>query len=144
MAPEEIWGEQEIIDGYGERFAASYVEPTPDFRGGLVRMNEKHQLFETEAEFYAASRPASMQEMIEEKVREVYGLMALAKVLHIEDFRGVAGEKQLVEWKSDASLTVSLMGLLGVSERIENEIDGVRASRVAPKPKKRSKLPKAA
>jgi hypothetical protein len=98
----------------GEGMLAAWSPNDPLDKAGVVLINIDHPVLAAEIERWQSQFADHLAEEIGKDVVQVYGEMAVAKVAHSEHLKGIipaeAVDKDL---RSDAALTMSLLGLIG-------------------------------
>jgi hypothetical protein len=111
---------------------AAWHPNDPFFREGAVLLNVEHPVLEEEIEHWQSQYPDHYADDIRQEVIDAYGQIAVAKVAHSEHLKGVLPSRRVEdELRSDAALTMSLLGLIGEEAVIAPRIGGKYKRRTA-------------
>jgi hypothetical protein len=114
-------GAADVPDG----FIAAWQPRDPQYPEGVVLINVEHQVLRSVIEYWQSKYADHHADSIEADVIAVYGQIAVSKVAHSEHLKGILPadviEKDL---RSDAALTMSLLGLMAEDHLISTRIGG--------------------
>jgi hypothetical protein len=97
-----------------------------EFPEGVVLINQDHVVLQNEIKRYQADYPESHEEEIKETVLNVYGEQAVAKIAHSEHLTGALTRPVVEdELRSEAALTMALLGLMGEERLINDRLSGL-------------------
>jgi hypothetical protein len=104
---------------------AAWAAYDPILKEGAVLLNVEHPVIQTEIEYWQSQYPDHYAEPIAREVTDIYGEIAVAKVAHSEHLKGLLPSKMVDdELRSDAALTMALLGLVGEEAVIAPRIGG--------------------
>jgi hypothetical protein len=104
---------------------AAWQPNHPEYPEGCILINVEHPVLRTEIEYWQAQYPEHYSEEIEREVVAVYGEVAVAKVAHSEHLKGIVPSKIVEdEFRSEAALTMALLGLIGEEAIIAPRVGG--------------------
>jgi hypothetical protein len=111
---------------------AAWQPNDPDHPEGVVLINRDHPVVREEVEHWQGQFADHHAEEIEKDVVSVYGELAVAKIAHSEYMKSIL-PAQVVEddFRSEAALTMALLGLIGEEAVIAPRIGGKYAKRKA-------------
>jgi hypothetical protein len=90
-----------------------------------VLLNVEHPVLTAEIEYWQAQYPDHFADDIREDVIDTYGQIAVAKVAHSEHLKGEIPSSVVErELRSEAALTMALLGLIGEEAVIAPRIGG--------------------
>jgi hypothetical protein len=93
---------------------AAWQPHDPDHPEGVVLLNVEHPVLVEQVEFFQAQYPDHYADEIAESVIAAYGEIAVAKIAHSEHLKGMHPTYVIEnDFRSDAALTMSLLGLIG-------------------------------
>lgn len=108
-----------------EGMLASWMPNHPEHLEGAVLIKVDHPVLKDEIEHWQAQYPDHLADQIATEVVAVYGEMAVAKVAHSEYMKSVMPSSRVEnELRSDAALTMALLGLIGEEAVIAPRIGG--------------------
>jgi hypothetical protein len=112
-------------DELAEGMLASWMPNHPDHPEGAVLIKVDHPVLEAEIEHWQAQYPDHLADKISDEVVAVYGEIAVAKVAHSEYLKSVLPSSTVEnDLRSDAALTMALLGLIGEEAVIAPRIGG--------------------
>jgi hypothetical protein len=92
---------------------AAYTRPNKDKPAGLVLIYGEHPVLRHIVETYQAQYALHLADDVRKVIEEVYGQVAVAKVAHSEEMRGLVDRAVIDEQlRSPAALTMALLGLM--------------------------------
>jgi hypothetical protein len=104
---------------------AAWQPNHPDYPEGCVLINVDHPVLRAEVEYWQAQYPDHLAEEVGQEVVDVYGEVAVAKVAHSEHLKGIVPSKKVDEqFRSEAALTMALLGLIGEEAIIAPRVGG--------------------
>ena len=108
-----------------EGMLATWMPNHPDHPEGAVLIKVDHPVLKEEIEHWQAQYPDHLADQIAEEVIAVYGEIAVAKVAHSEYMKSVMPSSKVEhELRSDAALTMALLGLIGEEAVIAPRVGG--------------------
>jgi hypothetical protein len=108
-----------------EGMLATWMPNHPDHPEGAVLIKVDHPVLKEEIEHWQAQYPDHLADQIAEEVIAVYGEIAVAKVAHSEYMKSVMPSSKVEhELRSNAALTMALLGLIGEEAVIAPRIGG--------------------
>ena len=111
---------------------AAWAPHHPDHPEGAVLINVGHEVLEEEITYWQSQYPDHLAEPIRDEVIAVYGESAVAKVAHSEFLKSVLPRSTVDnDLRSEAALTMSLLGLIGEEAVIAPRVGGKFGRRVA-------------
>lgn len=111
---------------------ASWVPNDPTEPNGVVKINVEHPVLMEEVEHWQAQYPDNLADEVRIEVLNTYGEIAVAKVAHSEHLKGSIPSKQIEdELRSEAALSMSLLGLMAEEAVIAPRIGGKFRKRAA-------------
>lgn len=120
-----IVGPEEVEPG----MIASWMANDPGHPEGVVLLNGEHPVIQQQMAYFSAQYPDHVAPDVEREVVAIYGQIACARVAHSEKMRGLLPSPTVDnELRSDASLTMSLLGLLAEESLISSKL-GARYGR---------------
>jgi hypothetical protein len=113
-------------DGVSPEMLAAWAPNDPTEQpAGAVLINVDHPVLVAEIKHWQDMYPDHLTEQIGDEVVRVYGEMAVAKVAHSEHLRGLIPSKEVDDQlRSEAALTMSLLGLIGEEAILAPRISG--------------------
>ncbi len=104
---------------------AAWQPNDPQYKEGAVLINVDHEVLREQITNWQAQYPDHYAEAIENEVIDVYGQIAVSKIAHSEHFKGIV-PSQVVEkeLRSDAALTMALLGLMAEESVLATRIGG--------------------
>lgn len=109
---------------------AAYVRTDPISQGPMVLINIDHPVLRAEVEHWQAQYADHHAEDVVNEVLAVYGQIAVAKVAHSEFLKSVIPSKIVEDsLRSEAALTMSLLGLMAEEAVIAPRLGGKFAKR---------------
>jgi hypothetical protein len=109
---------------------AAYVKTDPISQGPMVLINVDHPVLRAEVEHWQAQYADHHAEEVVKEVLAVYGQIAVAKVAHSEYLKSVIPSKVVEDsLRSEAALTMSLLGLMAEEAVIAPRLGGKFAKR---------------
>jgi hypothetical protein len=121
-------GKSDIGDG----MLAGWAPNHPDHPEGAVLINIEHPVMEEEIEFWQRQYGDHLGDQIAKEVIACYGEIAVAKVAHSEHLKSVLPTSVVEgDLRSEAALTMALLGLMGEEAVIAPRIGGKFGRRVA-------------
>ncbi|MEK6328318.1 MAG: hypothetical protein AABM66_12470 [Actinomycetota bacterium] len=119
-------------DEVGPGMLASWVPNDPTEPNGVVKINVEHPVLMEEVEHWQAQYPDNLADEVRIEVLNTYGEIAVAKVAHSEHLKGSIPSKQIEdELRSEAALSMSLLGLMAEEAVIAPRIGGKFRKRAA-------------
>lgn len=104
-----VVGQDEMEPG----MIASWMPHDPERPTGVVLLNGEHPVIRQQVAYWSSQYPDHVAPDVEKDVLAVYGQIACARVAHSEKMRGLLPSPVVDdELRSDAALTMSLLGLL--------------------------------
>jgi hypothetical protein len=104
---------------------AAWHPNDPEHPEGVVLLNVEHEVMVEEIEFWQAQYPDHYADQIAQDVIATYGEIAVAKVAHSEHLKAVLPSSVVErELRSDAALTMALLGLISEEAVIAPRIGG--------------------
>jgi hypothetical protein len=104
---------------------AAWAPNDPVHPEGAVLLNVEHPVLTAEIEHWQAQYPDHLADSIREDVIDTYGQIAVAKVAHSEHLKGEIPSSVVEnELRSEAALTMALLGLIGEEAVIAPRIGG--------------------
>jgi hypothetical protein len=91
---------------------AAYTRPNTDTPSGLVMIYGEHPVLRHIVETYQAQYAPHLADDVRKVVEEVYGQVAVAKIAHSEEMRGLVDRAVIDEMRSPNALTMALLGLM--------------------------------
>ncbi len=111
---------------------AAWAPNHPDYPEGAVLINIEHPVMEEEVAHWQAQYGDHLADQIAEEVIATYGEIAVAKVAHSEHLKSVLPSSTVErELRSEAALTMALLGLIGEEAVIAPRIGGKFGRRAA-------------
>lgn len=108
-----------------EGMLATWMPNHPDHPEGAVLIKVDHPVLKTEIEHWQAQYPDHLATLIANEVVAVYGEVIVAKVAHSEYLKSVMPSSRVEnELRSDAALTMALLGLIGEEAVIAPRVGG--------------------
>lgn len=109
----------------GEGMIAAWAPNHPDHPEGAVLINIEHPVMEEEVAHWQAQYGDHLADQVAEEVIATYGEIAVAKVAHSEHLKSVLPSSTVErELRSEAALTMALLGLIGEEAVIAPRIGG--------------------
>lgn len=120
----------------GEGMLAAWAPNHPDYPEGAVLINIDHPVLEEEISYWQGQYPEHVAEAVAAEVIACYGEVAVAKVAHSEHLKSMLPSSVVEDdLRSEASLTMSLLGLIGEEAVIAPRVSGkFGRKRAAPDP----------
>jgi hypothetical protein len=104
---------------------AAWQPHDPQYKEGAVLINVEHEVLREQITSWQSRYPDHYAEEIEKEVIDVYGQIAVSKIAHSEYLKGIVAshvvEKEL---RSDAALTMALLGLMAEEAVLATRIGG--------------------
>jgi hypothetical protein len=92
---------------------AAYTRPNADKPAGLVTIYGEHPVLRHIVESYQAEYPPHRADEVRKVIEDIYGQVAVAKVAHSEEMRGLVDRVVIDEqMRSPGALTMALLGLM--------------------------------
>jgi hypothetical protein len=92
---------------------AAYTRPNTDKPAGLVMIYGEHPVLRHIVETYQAQYALHLADDVRKVVEDVYGQVAVAKIAHSEEMRGLVDRAVIDEqMRSPDALTMALLGLM--------------------------------
>jgi hypothetical protein len=92
---------------------AAYTRPNRDKPAGLVVIYGEHPVLRHIVETYQAQYAPHLADDVRKLIEEVYGQVAVAKIAHSEEMRGLVDRAVIDEqFRSPEALTMALLGLM--------------------------------
>jgi hypothetical protein len=111
---------------------AAWVKNHPDHPEGAVLINVDHPVLEDQIVYWQSQYPDHLAEEIETEVIATYGEIAVAKLAHSEQLKSILPSSKVEDdLRSEAALTMSLLGLIGEEAVIAPRIGGKFGRRAA-------------
>lgn len=108
-----------------EGMLAAWQPHDPVYPEGVVLLNIDHPVLRTEIERWQSQFADHLADEIEQEVVRAYGEIAVAKVAHSEHLRTIVPSKVIDdEFRSEAALTMSLLGLIAEEAVIAPRLGG--------------------
>jgi hypothetical protein len=112
-------------DALGEGMLAAWAPNHPDHPEGAVLLNVDHPVLEDEIAHWQAQYPDHLADQIGDEVIATYGEIAVAKVAHSEHMKSILPSSRVEnDLRSEAALTMALLGLIGEEAVIAPRIGG--------------------
>jgi hypothetical protein len=109
----------------GTGMMAAWSPNDPLEPAGAVLINVDHPVLRAEVEHWQSQFPDHLTDQVGREVLGVYGEIAVAKVAHSEHLKGIIPSSQIdKELRSEAALTMALLGLIGEEAVIAPRIGG--------------------
>jgi len=104
---------------------AAWQPHDPQYKEGVVLINVEHEVLREQITNWQARYPDHYAAEIEKEVVDVYGQIAVSKIAHSEYLKGIV-PSQVVEkeLRSDAALTMGLLGLMAEEAVLATRIGG--------------------
>lgn len=104
---------------------AAWKPNDPQFLEGVVLLNIEHPVLVGEIEYWQSQYPDHVAEAVGKEVIETYGQNAVAKVAHSEHLKGILPSETVEnDLRSDAALTMSLLGLIAEDAMLSTRVGG--------------------
>lgn len=112
-------------DQVGEGMIAAWQPNDPDCPEGVVLINVEHPVLRTEIEHWQSQYADHHAEDVAKDIASIYGEIAVAKVAHSEHLKGMV-TREIIDndMRSDAALTMALLGLIGEEAVIAPRLGG--------------------
>lgn len=108
-----------------EGVLCSWEPPNAEWKSGCVLINHDHPVIEGQLRHWQDRFPAPVADEVKRIVLEVYGTIAVAKVAHSEALKKLISKEKVEEdLRSDAALTMSLLGLVAEEGMISTQLHG--------------------
>ena len=92
---------------------AAWQPNDPEYPEGVILLNVEHPVLAEQIEFFQAQYPDHYSDEIADNVIAAYGEIAVAKVAHSEQLKGMHPTSVIeTEFRSGSALTMSLLGLI--------------------------------
>jgi hypothetical protein len=119
-------------DSVTEGMLAAWQPNDPEYPEGCVLINTEHPVLCGEIEYWQSQYPGHHAEEIRKDVVDIYGQIAVAKIAHSEHMKGLL-PSQVVdnELRSEAALTMGLLGLIAEEAVIATRVGGKYGKRRA-------------
>ena len=106
---------------------AAYTRPNLDKPAGLVLIYGEHPVLRHIVETYQSQYPPHVADDVRKIIEDVYGQVAVAKVAHSEEMRGLVDRAVIEEsMRSPQALTMALLGLMAedalIRQRLAKEL----------------------
>lgn len=112
---------------------AAWQPHAPEHPEGVVLINGDHPVIAGQVRYWTSQYPDHLAPDVEQEVLRVYGQLAVAKVAHSERMRGILPSEVVDrDMRSDASLTMSLLGLLAEEAVISSRLGAKYGKRRQP------------
>lgn len=109
----------------GEGMLAAWAPHHPDYPEGAVLLNIEHPVLEEEITHWQEQYPDHLADEIAQEVIASYGEVAVAKIAHSEHLKSLLPSSTVEEdLRSEAALTMSLLGLIGEEAVIAPRVSG--------------------
>jgi hypothetical protein len=107
---------------------APWAPDDPMYKEGAVLTNIEHEVLRGQIAHWQQQYPDHWTEDIQQEVIDAHGQIAVAKVAHSEYLKGILPTKIVEEaLRSEAALTMSLLGLMAEESVLATHIGGVQA-----------------
>jgi hypothetical protein len=104
---------------------AAWAPHDPEHKQGVVLINIDHEVLRAQIAYWQSKYPDHWADDIEKEVVDAYGQIAVAKVAHSEYLKGLLPSKTVDdELRSEAALTMALLGLIAEESVIATRIGG--------------------
>jgi hypothetical protein len=111
---------------------AGWAKNHPDHPEGAVLINVDHPVLEEEIAHWQAQYPDRFSDQIAQEVIAAYGEIGVAKVAHSEHLKSVLPSSTVeTDLRSEAAMTMALLGLMGEEAVIAPRIGGKFGRRAA-------------
>lgn len=111
---------------------AAWAPNDPDHPEGAVLLNIDHPVMEEEIAHWQSQYPDHLADQVADEVIATYGEIAVAKVAHSEHLKSILPSSKVEkELRSDAALTMALLGLIGEEAVLAPRIGGKLGRRAA-------------
>jgi hypothetical protein len=112
---------------------AAWQPHDPQHPEGVVLLNVEHAVMAEQIEHWQSQYPDQYADDIQEDVIRTYGEIAVAKVAHSEHLKGLLPAKVVDdELRSEAALTLGLLGLISEEAVLSTRIGGKYAKKRRP------------
>lgn len=119
-------------DDVGEGMLAGWAPNHPDHPEGAVLINVEHPVMEEEIAHWQAQYGDHLADQVADEVIATYGEIAVAKVAHSEHLKSILPSSTVEhDLRSEAALTMALLGLIGEEAVIAPRIGGKFGRRTA-------------
>lgn len=119
-------------DDVGDGMLAGWAKNHPDHPEGAVLINVDHPVLEEEIAHWQAQYPDRFSDQIAQEVIAAYGEIGVAKVAHSEHLKSVLPSSTVeTDLRSEAAMTMALLGLMGEEAVIAPRIGGKFGRRAA-------------
>ena len=104
---------------------AAWVPNHPEHPEGAVLIATDHPVMEEQVAYWQSQYPPHLEEAVRKEVLSVYGEIAVAKVAHSEQLKKLMPSHEVEQdLRSDAALTMALLGLISEDAVISTRIGG--------------------
>lgn len=111
---------------------AAWQPNDPEFPEGVILLNVDHPVLAEQIRFWQSQYPEHHAEAISADVIDVYGQVAVAKVAHSEHLKGLLPAETIDrDFRSNAALTMALLGLVSEEDSILARVSGKYGKRIA-------------
>jgi hypothetical protein len=119
-------------DAVEDGMLAAWAKSHPEYPEGAVLINVDHPVLEEEVAYWQSQYPDHLADDIAKEVIATYGEIAVAKVAHSEHLKSVLPSSKVEnDLRSEAALTMALLGLIGEEAVIAPRIGGKFGRRAA-------------
>jgi hypothetical protein len=119
-------------DAVEDGMLAAWAKIHPEHPEGAVLINVDHPVLEEEVAYWQSQYPDHLADDIAREVIATYGEIAVAKVAHSEHLKSVLPSSKVEnDLRSEAALTMALLGLIGEEAVIAPRIGGKFGRRAA-------------
>jgi hypothetical protein len=109
----------------GDDVLASWQPHDPEHPEGVVLINVQHPVLRAQIEHYQMQFAEAHADAIRDEVIRAYGEAAVAKIAHSEQLRGLVNSDIIDnEMRSDAALTMALLGLVAEEAYLSPKLGG--------------------
>jgi hypothetical protein len=109
----------------GDDVLASWQPHDPEHPEGVVLINVQHPVLRAQIEYYQMQFAEAHADAIRDEVIRAYGEVAVAKIAHSEHLRGLVNSDIIDnEMRSDAALTMALLGLVAEEAYLSPKLGG--------------------
>jgi hypothetical protein len=103
---------------------AAWSTVDPEYPHGVVLLNVEHPVLISQIQYWQEQYADHLAEEIKTDVIDVYGMIAVAKVAHSAHLTNIIPPETLKDLRSDAALTMALIGLIAEEAVIATRIGG--------------------
>lgn len=114
---------------------AAWLPHAPDHPEGVVLVNSEHPVIQAQVRYWTSQYPDHLANEVERVVLSVYGELGVSRVAHSEHLRGILPSEVVdKELRSDAALTMSMLGLVAEEAVISVRLGAKFGKRRQPAP----------